>query len=347
MPRLTVTAIVDAPHSPANRFRFKQLEPWLAKEGIDLRAHQTPKLDWHDPKWRPLQLGSILARFGAVAAFKLPGLAASRLTDATIVSRQYVQGVPFFEAALGKPWVLDVDDALWEARPYGEIAAREAAKRASAVVAASPVIAEWYGQFNQRVVLIPTSVETARYTPAARAPERFTVGWIGSRSNLPFLERLSGVFAAFLDAHRDARLLVMSDGQPAFPGVAAEQLECVPWSADTEIAAIQRMSVGLMPLDDTPVARGKAAAKLLTYASCGVPTIASPVGVNADILNTARLGWAASSPEEWRSALEACFANPADAAERGRAGREHIEANYSARLAAERWARLLRELTAK
>jgi glycosyltransferase involved in cell wall biosynthesis len=347
MKRLTVTAIVDASHSPANRFRFKQLAPWLVKEGIDLRAHETPKLDWHDPKWRPLQLGSIIARFGAVAAFKLPGLVASRVTDATIVSRQYVQGLPFFEAGLGKPWVLDVDDALWEARPYGELAAREAAKRASAVVAASPVIAEWYGRYNSRVELIPTSVETSRYTPATRAPERFTLGWIGSRSNLPFLERLSGVFAAFLSKHRDARMLVMSDGRPDFPGVPAEQLECVPWSADTEIEAIQRMSVGLMPLDDTPVARGKAAAKMLTYASCGVPTIASPVGVNADILKTAHLGWAASTSDEWSAALDACLSNPNDAAARGRAGREHIEANYSARLAAEKWARLLRELTSK
>jgi glycosyltransferase involved in cell wall biosynthesis len=63
-----------------------------------------------------------------------------------------------------------------------------------------------------------------------------------------------------------------------------------------------------MPLEDSEWSKGKCSYKFLLYASCAVPTITSPVGMNQDVLQLGRVGLPAATPAEWRDALEYCFA---------------------------------------
>jgi hypothetical protein len=63
-----------------------------------------------------------------------------------------------------------------------------------------------------------------------------------------------------------------------------------------------------MPLDDSEWTKGKCSYKFLLYAACAVPTICSPYGMNAEVLRMGRVGLAATTPQEWRDALEHGFA---------------------------------------
>jgi glycosyltransferase involved in cell wall biosynthesis len=86
-----------------------------------------------------------------------------------------------------------------------------------------------------------------------------------------------------------------------------------------------------MPLVDDPFQRGKCGFKLLQCMAAGLPTIGSPVGVNAEIVHEGRTGYLASTPEEWHEALRALTRSPELRASMGRAGRERCESDYSVR----------------
>lgn len=103
------------------------------------------------------------------------------------------------------------------------------------------------------------------------------------------------------------------------------------------------IDIGVMPLPDDEWARGKCGLKALQYMALEIPTVMSPVGVNTAIArdDAARL---AGSPDEWRSVLGELIADPQLRADLGRRGRERVEREYSARVAAPLWADAFRSL---
>lgn len=83
-----------------------------------------------------------------------------------------------------------------------------------------------------------------------------------------------------------------------------------PWSLDREVELIQQFSVGVMPLPNTPCARGKCAYKLIQCMACAIPVIASPIGANVDAVPPS-CGILASSSDEWPAAFRQLAADPA------------------------------------
>jgi hypothetical protein len=96
-----------------------------------------------------------------------------------------------------------------------------------------------------------------------------------------------------------------------------------------------------MPLDDTEWERGKCGYKLLQYMAAGRPVVASPVGVNPEIVEPGVTGFLARTPEDWRSALGRLRDDPALRARMGEAGRRRVESAYSLDLAEPRLRALL------
>jgi len=102
------------------------------------------------------------------------------------------------------------------------------------------------------------------------------------------------------------------------------------------------MDVGIMPLRDGPWERGKCGYKIIQYMACGLPVVASPVGVNADIVRHGDNGFLASNDEEWRQGLRQLIGSPELRARQGRAGRHRVEDHYSLASQAPRLAEVLR-----
>jgi len=152
------------------------------------------------------------------------------------------------------------------------------------------------------------------------------VAWVGLRYNFPFLEPLAGPLARLPGG---AELRVISSGLPQGPAFQGLNLVARPWSELSEADEIGACDVGIMPLPDSPWAEGKCALKLLQYMAAGVPVVASPVGVNADIVSHGENGLLASSPAEWAAALADLAADPALRARLGDAGRATVEAGFS------------------
>jgi glycosyltransferase involved in cell wall biosynthesis len=126
-------------------------------------------------------------------------------------------------------------------------------------------------------------------------------------------------------------------------GLREAWIEHRDWTLEGEPAALASFDVGVMPLPDTDWARGKCGYKILQYFSAGVPSIASPVGLAADLVADGR-GLSASTVDEWRASLGRLIADADERRERGAAARAFAEREYSYDRWAPELARALRSL---
>lgn len=345
--RIDVAALTQGVNTPSARFRVRQFVPALRHHGIFVSEHSPVRTPFRHAvsalrnSGRPraaIPLQWLDTLFG-----RGPGLAAAYHADLTWISKQLVPGLPTLEKILPRPMVLDVDDAMWLARPFGEAAARAAARVATCVVVGSRHLAEYYSQYNSNVHYIPTSIDLTRFLPKQNSSpsDPFVIGWTGSRTTLPFLESLDHSLSSFM-RRTGARLRVLCDAQPNFTHVPPDQVDFVDWTPAAEAAVLQEVDVGIMPLPDTPLARGKCSFKMLQYMATALPVIVSPVGANADILASADIGWAATSEEEWTAAFEACCSDRVAASQKGARGRLLVERDFNHESAATKLARVFR-----
>jgi glycosyltransferase involved in cell wall biosynthesis len=128
------------------------------------------------------------------------------------------------------------------------------------------------------------------------------------------------------------------------PGVDVEEL---PWTDATEVESIAACDVGLMPLLDSPWERGKCGYKLVQYMACGLPVVASPVGVNSDLVTVGVNGFLAATPEQWVSSLERLIREASLRRSMGIQGRRRVEADYCLQVTAPKLSSLLRQAAAR
>jgi glycosyltransferase involved in cell wall biosynthesis len=136
-------------------------------------------------------------------------------------------------------------------------------------------------------------------------------------------------------------VLRLIGAQLEIPGV---NIECLPWSQATEAQSIAGIDIGLMPLRDSPWERGKCGYKLIQYMACSKPVVASPVGVNARIVQSGVNGFLARSTAEWVETLSLLAADPNLRVACGKQGRSMVESQYSLQVAAPRLASWFHEL---
>jgi glycosyltransferase involved in cell wall biosynthesis len=117
-----------------------------------------------------------------------------------------------------------------------------------------------------------------------------------------------------------------------------------PWSEQVEVSDIQQFDIGIMPLPDESLERGKCGYKLIQYMACGKPVVASPVGVNMVIVREGVEGLLPIDLSQWAEALRNLCDDPSLRKRLGLAGRKRVEAVYSLQVAAPRLEELLRSV---
>ena len=354
MAMISVAALTSGRSDPASRFRVRQHIDPLRDMGIDVREFipcinkyaKTPYLPSRlvdgvgKPVWEVWQAVKLATR--------VPGIAGSWRSRVTWLQRPLLEPYFTLERALRRPLVLDVDDAIWLMEQCGESHVAAVARRADVVVAGNQFLAEWFGHYVRDVRVVPTGIDTERFAPRGDAGLRdrahFIIGWTGSAGNVRYLQDIEGPISRFLGTYNDARLLVIADRMPIFHKISPSKITFVQWAREVEVAAVQEMDVGLMPLPDAIWSRGKCSFKMLQYMACGVPVIVSPVGMNKEILDLGEVGIAASMESEWMMALD----HLRSLGDRGRSyglrGRAIVEKWFSRHLIAQRLAEILREM---
>jgi glycosyltransferase involved in cell wall biosynthesis len=342
-----VEALVSGRLAASSRFRVLQHVEPLGALGVRVSV-RPPRISkyasvpgrWSRRRW----VGPVAAttlKAGKLAV-RLPGVARSWGAQVTWLEREVLPGHLTLEPLLHRPVVLDVDDAIWLLSPGHERTVRAVARRAACVVAGNDFLADWFAQVAPAVERVWTAIDTDRFVPAPPRSGPFVVGWTGSGSSLRYLRRVSGALARFLAQAPDARVMVMADVSDGLPGLPRDRLEFVPWSPAVEATVLQSFDVGLMPLPSGEWAQGKCAFKMLQYMSCAVPSVVSPVGMNAQVLAMADVGMGASSDDQWVEALMTLYRDRDRARALGETGRALVERSFSVSVIAPQLAELMR-----
>lgn len=197
-----------------------------------------------------------------------------------------------------------------------------------AVVAGNQFLAGFARPLCSDVTVLPTPIDTERYRPRAwpGSGPGVTVGWLGTPGGLVHLAALGEAFRAVAARVPGFRLKLVSSDFIQIPGVEVVQKR---YRVEEEVADLQSFDVGIMPLQDSLWTRGKCGFKLLQYMGVAVPAVASPVGINAELVIPGQTGFLAADAEAWREHLLALAADPGLRARLGAAGRAHLESRYS------------------
>ena len=270
---------------------------------------------------------------------RLRALLQAGKVDVVWVEKELLPYLPAVcEHALSKahvPYVVDYDDAVfhtydqhrlpWVRALLGE-RLTPLISGAYAVTAGNAYLADYAQRHGAgRVEIVPTVVDLRRYDVLPEPDDSiFRIGWIGSASTVKYLDQLREPLRQ-LARHGDVCLVTI--GAPALKGLGVA-LEQHPWSADTEATLLATIHVGVMPLPDTPWERGKCGYKLIQYMACGRPVVASPVGINIDIVD-ASVGFLAKDTDSWIQALFNLQTHPELRKKMGLAARKKIEWQYS------------------
>jgi glycosyltransferase involved in cell wall biosynthesis len=332
-----VAAFTGGLSVPSARFRVRQYVAPLRDYGISL--NEVPLATGAYPP-----AGSVARPVWGVHRLAELGLAIARTrsADATLLQREMISSFKTLEGLTKGPRILDVDDAVHLQR--GGNFARKIASVCDRVIAGNDYLAEYYAAFCRDVVIMPTGVDSATYVPTVKDPnaKQIIVGWIGTSANFPYLQQIETALAKFLAKTPNAQLKIISNIAPSFPLIDPTRWSFQHWSEAREIADIQSMDIGIMPLTDSDWARGKCSFKMLQYMSCSLPVIVSPVGMNAQVIGQGAIGLAAVSDDDWVDALDMLAQSGSFRHDMGVAGRKLVEQHYAVQTLTPQFAKHLR-----
>ena len=303
---------------------MQQYMPGLKKLGIDLTECSShvgsipPEQKWVRPGW---MLSNVIEH--------IPSALRSHGYDAVLLHRELLSTCVTLEPFVKRPRILDVDDAIWVNR--GGKFARRLARLVDCVICGNTFLAEQFGQWNPNVTVLPTAVDTGRFVPQERAnrDSQPVVGWLGLSAGFQFLYGIELALKELMRRNLSLVLRIVSNKPPQFRSLPQERVQFVPYTREQEVQEIQRMSIGIMPLDDSVASRGKCSFKMLQYMACGLPVVVSRVGMNEEVLQRGEVGLGVRDWREWVESIETLARNPELGARMGKAGREAVERHYS------------------
>ncbi|MCZ2396345.1 MAG: glycosyltransferase [Chitinophagales bacterium] len=330
--------------APSQRLKYEQYFPAFRDAGMQIE----------DNSFMPLQLWSILYKKGFF--FKKFFFTFIGYLNRYILLFQipkydiiYVHlwgtpfGMPFYEKILrrlSKRLIYDIDDMIFlkdtnDANKITKILkGRKKSlflmKHADHVITCTKKLDDFARQFNKNTTNISSTVDTInRYTAREDYDIKgeFVIGWSGSYTTARFLAILSETFKK-LSKQIEFKLIVLGDASFQIEGVNIEALE---WKEKIEMPTLRKFDVGLYPLVDEPWVYGKSGLKAIQYMALGIPTIATGVGANFNIIKDGENGFLIP-PEDynlWINRIIDLYNDKQLRIRIGKAGRETIVSNYS------------------
>lgn len=276
--------------------------------------------------------------------------------DIVVIEKEIFPYLPAFAEKilqiLGVKYIADYDDAIFHnydqsrnplIRNFLGNKIGKVMKYSRLTVAGNQYLADYAVKSGAgKVEIIPTVIDLDRYTvkrDSISENENFVVGWIGTKTTfekhlLPCKKWIKEIQEK--DPDIEFHIIGITEDM-----VLGNHIRYIPWTEKTEVEGILKMDIGIMPLEDSLWERGKCAYKLIQYAACGIPGIASDVGMNKEVTIQNETGFLVSSDEEWINRIFELKNNKEERKRLGMNARKLVEEKYCIQVTAERWCNLL------
>lgn len=331
--------------APSQRFRFEQYFDLLEAKNYSVTVQ--PFLNSHNGEIF-FKSGRVLSKFIALLKGFLKRLFILFTVgqyDFVFIHREAAPvGPPVIEwllaKVLRKKIIYDFDDSIWltdkvnENRMEKAIRSRGKVKHicrwSYKVSCGNDYLCDYARKYNQRVVLNPTTIDTEHlHNPALYSQKNdhsIIIGWTGSHSTLKYLHPIVPIIQYLEQKYSQVKFLVIANKKPE---LNVKSLIFIPWSLQSEIEDLNKIDIGIMPLPDDLWANGKCGFKLLQYMALAKPALASPVGVNTQIIDEGINGFLCASDKEWIENIEKLIMDSQLRYRLGQEGRMAVEKRYS------------------
>jgi glycosyltransferase involved in cell wall biosynthesis len=344
--KIKILAFMPYPiDGPSSRYRVHQFVKPLADFQIDVLVHSIMTPGVYRSRMQGKKIGisgylslvyKMLSRIFLIVFSK---------SDAIILHREFMPVMRtaahwFFSKVVRSPVIYDFDDAV-----FTEFQIDDLIRVSTATTPGNQFLASYATSINSnsRIQVIPTVVDTSYYEPNSKNTKSsdLVAGWIGTESSykrymapkLAFLVNVAKQFGAVV--HVVGPVTIQKD-------VEAKGAKFFEWSLATERNHMGAFHIGFMPLFDDRYTKGKCAFKIVEYGAYGIPSIASSVGANLDVIVQGETGFLVETDEDWEEAIKKLLTNPELRTAMGAKARDRIVARYSLESQVAVWADLIR-----
>lgn len=333
----------------STRYRLIQYVVPLAEKGINLTVLPFLNKKEFASLYQPGRTFQKAIQMLNSARKRLFDTIGARRFDALLIQREaMIFGPPIFEwlsKTIGNcPLILDLDDATYVryiSPTYGRLGSAlkffgktdTLINWSETVICGNRYIAEYVAGKGKKTIVVPTVVDTDKFYPIAKDIKKVpVVGWIGTHSTYPLLEKLFPVLQNLAQNYKFT-VKIVGAGRDRI-NIGEIEVENSAWTLENEIKDFQSLDIGLYPLEETgSVSKewilGKSGFKAIQYMSVGIPFVVSPIGVCAEIGIDDKTHFSASSKEEWYDAIAKLLESFELRNEMGKEGRKYSLNHYS------------------
>lgn len=311
MSHRTILYISKGANSPSTRYRAMQYASLFESAG-----------------WKFQHLGDKRSFLNRISILR-----EAKCSDVVVILRRVYN--PFFFFLLrycSKYLVFDFDDAIFlksrgQASRGREKGFVRTVSFCDQVWAGNSYLADKARSYNEKVTILPTSVDTEKYDQDVGKPiNSLDIVWIGSTATKKHLLTVLPALEKALKSIPTLRLKIIADFS-----LETDKLDVVPvrWSETREATELASAHIGIAPLPDNSYTRGKCALKIIQYMAASLPVISSPTGVNKDIVENGVTGILADDKQGWVDAIKKLAGDNKLRSSMGKAGRRRCVEHFT------------------
>jgi glycosyltransferase involved in cell wall biosynthesis len=178
----------------------------------------------------------------------------------------------------------------------------------------------------KKITILPTAIDMELYdTKFQNKSNKIIIGWIGSPTTYKYVENSIPILNVLALKYDFELQIVGAKKDPLTSGF----IKYIPWTEETEVSLISGFDIGIMPLENTPWELGKCAYKIIQYMGCGIPVVASAVGMNKEAIVNGENGFLVTSEKEWMDTLGKLIEDKKLRIFLGQNGKKIVSNNYS------------------
>jgi len=322
--------------TPSTRFRVKQYLRYFTDDGITCEVKSIPH-----------------AFYKRFKLFK--GL---RDYDAVIIQKKLFSSFELSRIKKSnKNIIYDFDDLVTVLHPMHELTNKRikrmkrnekrfvaTLKESHGVIAGNTFLKDIACTHNDNVFIVPTPVETRDLpTKEPSSTDELVIGWIGTKSNLFYLDHFKNVWSEIANRFPKVSLKIVCN-EP----YENDEINVInkPWRADEETDDLLSFDIGIMPLTEDDWSKGKCGFKLLQYMAVGLPTVASSIGTNCEITTDGVDGFLAGTDQEWIDKLSSLVEDSELRKKMAANARKLVDERYSVSICKDLLVKAIRETIA-